>query len=47
MPSINMLLPRDTINASTPQAIAAVDASASSTRHAMFLNGTSTVHSQV
>jgi hypothetical protein len=42
-----MLLPRDTIKASTPQAIAAVDASANWTRHAIFPNGTSTVHTQV
>ena len=47
MPSINMLLPRETMKPSTPAAIAAVLASASATRQAMFLNGTSTVHSQV
>src|SRR5271168_2682254 len=47
IPSINMLLPRDTIKASTPQDIAAVLASARVTRQAMFLKGTSTVHSHV
>jgi hypothetical protein len=44
---MSMLLPRETMKASTPQAIAAVLASARATRHAMFLNGTSTVQSQV
>ena len=47
IPSINMLLPRETIKASTPQAIAAVLASAKATRQAMFLKGTRTVQSQV
>src|SRR5277367_1247068 len=43
MPSMSMLLPRDTMKASTPQAMAAVDASANCTRHAMLPNGTSAV----
>ena len=47
MPSINMLLPRDTMRETIAQPMAAVLASASATRQAMFLNGTSTVHSQV
>src|SRR5580693_8927108 len=47
IPSINMLLPRETINASTPQDKAAVLASARATRQAMFLKGTNTVQSQV
>src|SRR5580658_2264595 len=47
IPSINMLLPRETIKASTPQAMAAVLASASATRQAMFLKGTNTVQNQV
>ena len=47
IPSINMLLPRETMKARTPHAIAAVDASASVTRHATFPKGTSTVQSQV
>ena len=47
IPSINRLLPRDTNSPSNPAASAPPNASPSATRQATFLNGTSTVHSQV
>src|ERR1700677_3994182 len=47
IPSINMLLPRETMKARTPQAILARVASPSHTRQAMFLNGTNAVHNHV
>jgi hypothetical protein len=43
MPSINMLLPRDTINAMSEQPIPSAAASPSSTRQAALPNGTSRV----
>ena len=39
MPSINMLLPRDTISATNPHAIAEAMDSPTSTRHATLPNG--------
>ncbi len=47
IPSISMLLPRETMRAITPQAMAAVEASANSTRQAMLRKGTNTVHNHV
>ena len=47
MPSISRLLPRETSRPSKPAASAPPVASPSATRQAMFLNGSSTVHSQV
>ncbi|MNC91817.1 hypothetical protein D3C83_81400 [compost metagenome] len=46
MPSIIMLLPRDTSSASNPQLNAPANALPSATRHAMLLTGIN-VHSQV
>src|SRR3984957_2028974 len=43
IPSMSMLLPRDTMSERIPQAKAAVDASANCTRQAILPNGTSTV----
>ena len=42
-----MLLPRETIRASRPQAIAPENAWPTDTRHAMFPIGSSVVHSQL
>jgi hypothetical protein len=42
-----MALPRETMKATTPVAIAAVLASASATRQAIFRNGTKTVQNHV
>src|ERR1700733_8932975 len=39
MPSINMLLPRETMKPTRPHAIAAAQDSPTSTRHATFPNG--------
>ncbi len=47
MPSMSMLLPRDTISASRPQPKAAAVNSPTVTRQAMLPHGSSTVHSQV
>ena len=41
MPSMNMLLPRETISASKPQAIAPENAWPTDTRHAMLPMGSS------
>jgi hypothetical protein len=46
MPSMSMLLPRDTIMATMPQAMAAAKDSPTSTRQATFPKGRITVHSQ-
>jgi hypothetical protein len=46
IPSIIMLLPRDTINASKPQASAHEAADIKATRNAMLENGINTVKSQ-
>ncbi len=46
MPSINMLLPRETMKPTSPHAIAAANDSPTSTRHATLPNGKITVHSQ-
>ena len=46
MPSMNMLLPRDTMNAIIEQPIACAAASPNSTRQTAFPNGTSCVQSQ-
>ena len=43
MPSINMLLPRETISASKPQPAAAAKASPTSTRQATLPKGSSAV----
>ena len=45
MPSISMLLPRETMKPTSPHAIAAARDSPTSTRHATLPKGT-TVHSQ-
>ena len=47
MPSMNMLLPRETISASRPQAIAPEKAWPTDTRQAMLPIGSSAVHSQL
>ena len=46
IPSINMLLPRDTMKPTKPQPNAAAHDSPTSTRHATLPNGKITVHSQ-
>ena len=46
MPSINMLLPRETMNATMPQPIAAANDSPTSTRHATLPNGRIAVQNQ-
>src|SRR5580704_15621466 len=46
MPSINMLLPRETISASKPQPIAAAKDSPTSTRHATLPKGKISVQNQ-
>src|SRR5580698_417275 len=46
MPSINMLLPRDTIMASSPQPMAAANDSPTSTRQATLPNGRMAVQNQ-
>src|SRR5580704_17419577 len=46
MPSINMLLPRETINASNPQPMAAANDSPTSTRHATLPKGRIAVQNQ-
>ena len=47
MPSMNMLLPRETISASKPQAIAPEKAWPTDTRQAILPIGRSVVHSQL
>ena len=47
IPSMNMLLPRETISASKPQAIAPENAWPTDTRQAMLPIGNSAVHSQL
>jgi hypothetical protein len=46
MPSINMLLPRETISASKPQPMAAANDSPTSTRQATLPNGRMAVQNQ-
>ena len=46
MPSMNMLLPRDTMMATRLQAMTAAKDSPNSTRNATFLNGIRTVQNQ-
>src|SRR5476649_1281445 len=45
MPSIKMLLPRETMKPTSPHAIAAAQDSPTSTRHVTLPNGKITVHS--
>ena len=45
MPSMSMLLPRETMRPTRPHAIAAANDSPTSTRQATLPNGTITVHS--